>query len=279
MIAQLNQLVFSIDLVGNPVYESGWYKPQRKQKFYTLWLFSKGKGEIIIDGKSYIAEPGKLFVIVPGMIIERRVISDQPLEHYFVRFSYVQMYKEKGNWISRSSDEVPFPIQGSYTIQNVPHILQMFEQLYHLWKRKGHMASMRKTILFLDLWLDIARDFRAQKVAGNTTAAIDMTIDYMVNHFSGCLSLEDLSSIAGISKSHYSRLFKKYTGYSPIEYLTQLRIGRAKELFSLSDYKLKEIANAVGYKDEFYFSRIFKKHVGISPSEFSNTNTPFAENK
>ncbi|WP_407267886.1 AraC family transcriptional regulator [Radiobacillus sp. PE A8.2] len=271
IVAKLNRFVFSIDLVGYPSHQSDWYQKPRQQKFYTVWLISKGKGEIIIDGKSWIAEPGKLFVFVPGMVTERRNLLDSPFEHYVIRYSFTEAYQQQGQWIF--NNDVNFPLQGNYTIQNVPQILHIFEELYHLWKRKGPMIVMRKDILFKELWLLIAQDFRSQKVEGSTTNSINLTIDYMVNHFRKELSLEELSAIAGISKSHYSRLFKKYTGYSPIEYLTQLRIGRAKELITLSDYKLKEIAHAVGYKDEFYFSRMFKKNVGISPSEYSDVHT------
>lgn len=102
--------------------------------------------------------------------------------------------------------------------------------------------------------------------------AIEHTIDYMVNHYHKPLTLQDLAQIAGLSVSHYSRLFKRYAGYSPIDYLTHLRMDRAKELLVLSDYKLKGIAKSVGYNDEFYFSRMFKKVVGMSPSEFAKKN-------
>jgi AraC-like DNA-binding protein len=90
----------------------------------------------------------------------------------------------------------------------------------------------------------------------------------MVNHYPEDLNLLDLAAIAGLSPSHYSRLFKKYSGHSPIDYLAHLRMDRAKELLSLSDYRLKAISQSVGYSDEFYFSRLFKKIVGMSPTAY-----------
>jgi YesN/AraC family two-component response regulator len=59
-------------------------------------------------------------------------------------------------------------------------------------------------------------------------------------------------------------------GYSPIEYLTHLRIDRAKELLAHSDIRIKEVSQSVGYEDELYFSRIFKKIAGVSPTQFSD---------
>src|SRR5699024_4281429 len=113
---------------------------------------------------------------------------------------------------------------------------------------------------------------------------IDASITHMTNHYSEDISLDDLALITGISKSHFARLFKKYTGYSPIEYLTHIRMGRAKELITLTDYKLKEVAIAVGYKDEIYFSRMIKKSTGLSQTEYASANKgrslpPTHENK
>jgi YesN/AraC family two-component response regulator len=104
--------------------------------------------------------------------------------------------------------------------------------------------------------------------------AIERTIDYMVNHYNENITLERLAGIAGLSPSHYSRLFKKYAGHSPIDYLLHLRMDRAKELLVLSDYRLKAVAESIGYTDELYFSRMFKKIVGISPSEFASKYKP-----
>lgn len=272
ILAQLNQFVFSIDLVGYPSHGTSWHQTQRKQNFFTVWLMTKGRGEFQIDGQLYIAEPGKLFVFLPGMIVERKNVGEEPLVHYVIKFSFAEVYHKQGKWTFNKGEDVPFPLQGGYTIQNVPQITLMFEQLYNKWNRKGPIVIMEKNIIFQELWLTIIRDLRAQKVSGSTTGYIDASITHMTNHYSEDISLDDLALITGISKSHFARLFKKYTGYSPIEYLTHIRMGRAKELITLTDYKLKEIAIAVGYKDEFYFSRIFKKSTGLSPTEYASAN-------
>ncbi|MFZ3588936.1 helix-turn-helix domain-containing protein [Bacillus sp. DJP31] len=91
----------------------------------------------------------------------------------------------------------------------------------------------------------------------------------MEEYYQKPLTLEKLSSTVGLSVSYYSKLFKEYVGQTPIDYLTTVRIKKAKEILLFSDEKLKVISNLVGYQDEFYFSRVFKKHVGCSPKEFS----------
>lgn len=75
-----------------------------------------------------------------------------------------------------------------------------------------------------------------------------------------------------LSDFYLKRLFKKETGVSPIEYLTQKRIAYSKQLLegrSERTLTIKEIAGMVGYSDPYYFSRVFKKVTGKSPSEYS----------
>jgi AraC-like DNA-binding protein len=267
--AQLNRFVFSLLLIGHQKTEVAWSQPLRTIRHHSFWLIVKGKGTFKINGTIYPAEPGKLFFFSPGMLVERNTDPEQPIEYYFVRFHYTETYEEKEQWISRNASDCPFPLQGMYSMQNTPQLIYLMEQLFALWQRRGHMTAMRRKILLHEFFLALLQDFRAQKIAGDTTAAIELTQEFMVQHYQEPLTLEQLAQLAGLSVSHYSRLFKKYIGYSPIDFLTHLRMDRAKELLVLSDYRLKSIAGSVGYVDEFYFSRIFKKVVGLSPREYA----------
>ncbi|TBL71177.1 helix-turn-helix domain-containing protein [Paenibacillus thalictri] len=269
LASYLNKLVISILLVGHQKTEADWHQSTRKIKHHSVWLIIKGKGSFTINGTHYPAEPGKIFFFSPGMVVERGTDPDNPIEYYFLRFHYTETYEEKEQWIHRPACDCPFPLDGMYTLLNTPQLIYLMEQLEILWKRRGHMTAMRRKILLQEFFLALISDFRAQKMAGATTSAIELTQDYMVGHYKEPLTLEGLAAMAGLSVSHYSRLFKKFIGYSPIDYLTHLRVDRAKELLVLSDYRLKSIAGSVGYSDEFYFSRIFKKMTGMSPRDYA----------
>ncbi|WP_305953869.1 AraC family transcriptional regulator [Paenibacillus sp. FSL A5-0031] len=91
---------------------------------------------------------------------------------------------------------------------------------------------------------------------------------FMEEHYHEPLSVDQLAKLANISPKYFVDLFKKTYGQSAIDYLTNLRINRAKRYLTESDLRLREIALKVGYSDEFYFSRKFKKEVGVSPSAF-----------
>lgn len=92
---------------------------------------------------------------------------------------------------------------------------------------------------------------------------------YIESHYDEPLSIAQLAKMANICPKYFVDLFKKTFGQSAIEYLTNVRINRAKRYLAESDERLRDIARKVGYKDEFYFSRKFKKEVGMSPRDFS----------
>ncbi len=102
----------------------------------------------------------------------------------------------------------------------------------------------------------------------NTVDIIKNAQDYIASNYSKDLILDDVSKELQISPYYFSKLFKKRTGSTFIEYLTNVRIERAKELLRNTNKSMKEICLEVGYSDANYFSRTFKKNVGVTPSEY-----------
>lgn len=99
---------------------------------------------------------------------------------------------------------------------------------------------------------------------------IKIAKDYIKDNFSKDISLDDVSRVVGISPYYFSKIFKEGCGENFIEYLTNIRIEKAKELLMESDRSMKEICMMCGYSDPNYFSRTFKKNVGITPTEYKD---------
>ena len=78
-------------------------------------------------------------------------------------------------------------------------------------------------------------------------------------------------------QNYFSRLFKNYTGFSPIEYRNHIRIERAKEFLSHPATPIKHISERCGFANSNYFCDAFKKAEGISPSEYRKQNRRIAE--
>jgi two-component system response regulator YesN len=82
------------------------------------------------------------------------------------------------------------------------------------------------------------------------------------------LTVQRVAENLAISSSYLSKLIKRHLGTSFVDFLTDFRLARAKELLGTTDLMTYEIAEATGYPDAHYFSTIFRKRLGITPSDF-----------
>ena len=85
------------------------------------------------------------------------------------------------------------------------------------------------------------------------------------------LTLDDIASFMGVSKSHFAHLFKEYTGITFVDYLTAERVKRAQTLFLNPNMQIIDIAFDSGFSSISSFNRSFKKITGLSPSQFRET--------
>ncbi|HEY4148290.1 MAG TPA: AraC family transcriptional regulator [Chitinophagaceae bacterium] len=97
---------------------------------------------------------------------------------------------------------------------------------------------------------------------------INETILYMRSELSGYLTVNDMARKNNLSVSHFSSLFRKATGMSPLDYFIHLKLQKACLLLYSSEMKIKDVAIAVGYDDPYYFSRLFKKYMNVSPDRY-----------
>lgn len=98
---------------------------------------------------------------------------------------------------------------------------------------------------------------------------IQQAVDFIRGNYANPdISLHTVSAHVGFSPSHFSMVFSQKMGRTFIDYLTGVRIDKAKELLTETDRKLSAIAIDIGYNEPNYFSYVFKKREGVSPKEF-----------
>jgi AraC-like DNA-binding protein len=104
---------------------------------------------------------------------------------------------------------------------------------------------------------------------GETTVPerVGRSVEFMKSHLREPLKIATLAALVNLSRSHYTTLFKRVTGYAPLSYLNHLRMQRAVQLLNTTDLSIKRISDQLGFSDQFYFSRAFRKMHNHSPSE------------
>ena len=108
-----------------------------------------------------------------------------------------------------------------------------------------------------------------RSTASTEAAAIRRAIAYIENNPHRTISLRELAGAAGLSRFHFSRLFKHQVGLSPAKYVEHLRIEQAKALIVSGEMSLAQVAQSVGFADQSHFSRRFSAHEGRTPAVFA----------
>lgn len=93
-------------------------------------------------------------------------------------------------------------------------------------------------------------------------------IHYMKQNLAGSVTLEDTARQSNLSPNYFSKVFKEEMGYSFNQYLSRLRVERAKTLLTSTDLSVAEISGQVGYEGESYFIKIFTRFTGVTPGKY-----------
>lgn len=102
----------------------------------------------------------------------------------------------------------------------------------------------------------------------NKKDIVEQMIRYFREHYQEEISLEQVAANMFLSPYYISRIFKSETGDTPIDYLIQIRMEKAKEILEKGPgQSIQEVAASVGYEDAYHFSKLFKKRYGITPSQ------------
>lgn len=109
-----------------------------------------------------------------------------------------------------------------------------------------------------------------QKTDGIVHSQKDIIKDYIDRNYKKDISAKDVAGILGYSDVYFSKVFKQLFDDNFINYLTKIRIDRAKVLLKDVSFNIKEVGKSVGYADSNYFTKVFKRSIGISPSEYRN---------
>lgn len=148
--------------------------------------------------------------------------------------------------------------------------LTEFEHCYELLSNKAYSMAIQVHVsnVFRELLSDIGMSSAGSTQDKKRENYMESAIRYMNDHLDVSITLADLAKHTGVSKQHLIFLFKKETGFPPVEYFLRLKIQKASQMLDLTALAIKEIGNAIGISDAYYFSRLFKKMKGVSPTEY-----------
>ncbi|MDF2649696.1 MAG: putative transcriptional regulator [Paenibacillus sp.] len=224
-----------------------------------------------MNGDRYRLNRGQCFLAacIPTAIVYAEPDTGEQLQCYQIAFDVIADLRQPGVDNRRHEEWLSIPFRTDLYTGSHHVLLQLAETLFLNRYRQEELGIFKNDITFRELLYLILSNGSSEQKKADTTKAIDRTIAYMEKAYpKDNITLATLADIAGLSPAYYSHLFKKEVGKSPIDYLTEQRINRAKERLFLPNEPLKTVAMRIGFKDEHYFSRRFKQYVGFSPTAF-----------
>ena len=137
--------------------------------------------------------------------------------------------------------------------------IKAFDYLLKPWKEE-------RLCEFINTAIENVRSM--QKTDSIVHSQKDIIKDYIDRNYKKDISAKDVAGILGYSDVYFSKVFKQLFDDNFINYLTKIRIDRAKLLLKDVSFNIKEVGKSVGYADSNYFTKVFKRSVGMSPSEY-----------
>ncbi|MCL4638091.1 MULTISPECIES: AraC family transcriptional regulator [Olivibacter] len=223
----------------------------------------EGRGSATIDGFDLPIEANHFLIIPTGTQHLYRADPAYPWTIYWLHFGGKQADLIVAHLFEKMLS------QKNKIMRSEPH-LALFSKIYNTLQQGYSKENMEFIALTMPFYLSafLLNDRFNYHPDEQAEDIVDRTIRFLKTSIHKTLSLKEIADQAHLSVSHFSNLFHKKTGYSPIEYFNHLKIQHACQLLQFSDRRIFEIALAIGIEDPYYFSRLFSTQMGISPKQY-----------
>ncbi len=252
------------------VDEKGYHKHEHLELCY----IQSGRGRHKLSGRIYETREGDLILINAGESHQSMVSGGEgPMVEFYVGFTDIRME-------GLAPNHLPMP-EGGPVLHTSGEMKMKLSRLCIYMEAEKEMCRLGRYFMMKTYAIQMILLFvRAQEQPSrqgalgqcsfesvNRKYLVEKIMDFLEEHFSEKISLDQIAGNMYLSPFYISKIFKAETGDTPIHYLIDIRLEKARELLvSAPALSVQEVAARVGYDDAYHFSKLFKKKFGIAPS-------------
>jgi len=229
-----------------------------------------GSANVCLDGQSYRAERFHVLHGGKGLCLDIDRLEED-FDYYLIFYKALIPHPCRQEILSLIENNSPFHMQYGFAPQYPIPLFRIVNVMAQEWQLSHSLERFHVNTLFHQFVYEVFNQLQKQDIFLSKPDLAAQALRYIHDHYMETITLEQLAQTLSYSAKNLSKVFKKETGHSLIDYVIQVRIDHAKELMKNTSATIQEIAESVGYSDRLYFTRIFKKFAGVSPGRYKDS--------
>lgn len=237
-------------------------RPNGRADYHILYIY-QGACHAELLGTHTVAEKGSMILFKPGEKHKYQFYkSDLPISCY-IHFT--------GVGCENILNDIGFKNERIINIGTSKTILSIFEKMEMEANLKQPFSEELCAGYILEIFAMAGRRlfYSNNKTHLKNKSQIGAVCQFIYDNHTQKLSIETCARQCNLSPGRFAHVFKDTIGKTPLEYINEIRISKAKELRLSQNYTISEISEMVGFPNQNYFSKIFKKMTGVSPKKYS----------
>jgi AraC-like DNA-binding protein len=248
-----------------------------------IYFIIDGKFEWIINNQHHILYPGDLAIVLPGQSFggEKDILNIGSFYWLHIHTDKIEASGKMvfGDWSGLSESECLIIgkillLNNTSVLQRLKESLEIFQGIHHeLYSQEiGYVTRVNQLIdeLFILIARQSTRQSNSRRDFPQTFMKLEQTLRQNLSHQ---WTVDEMAALMGLGTTAFTEKVKNYTGFSPLNYLINIRISEAIKLLNRQDVNVTDIALDTGFYSSQHFSTTFKKLTGYTPGEFRKRNS------